>query len=212
MASLRAIDWMVAAAFALPLAAVAQAGGRSIYCCDDANGRPVCGDVLPPVCYGRAYREISPQGTVRRHVAAPLTREEISRRDAEELRRKDEEARRLKQRRLDEALLETYKSLEDIDVRQERALAEVERGIDGLRAREAELVAQRKEIEAEMEYYRDRDVPRALYNRMRDVEAELVSQRSVLEAKKREMNAIHARFASDRRRYAELIAAGEERR
>jgi hypothetical protein len=212
MALLRSIEWLVAAALALPLAAVAQTGGRSILCCDDANGRPVCGDVLPPVCYGRAYREISPQGTVRRHVAAPLTRQEIARRDAEEQRRKEEEARRLKQRRLDEALLETYKSLEDIDVRQERALAEVERSLEGLRAREAELLAQRTEVEAEMEFYRERDVPRALVNRMRDVESELVSQRSVLEAKKREKDAIHARFAADRRRYAELIAAGDERR
>ena len=43
--------------------------GGNIYCCEDANGRSVCGDVLPVQCYGRAYREISPQGIVRRVVA-----------------------------------------------------------------------------------------------------------------------------------------------
>ena len=212
MASPRLVELVLAAALALPLVAAAQTGGRSIYCCDDANGRPVCGDVLPAVCYGRAYREISPQGTVRRHVAAPLTPQEIARRDAEAQRRKADEERRLKQRRLDEALLETYKSLEDIDVRQDRALAQVERSIESLRTREAELVAQRSEVEAEFDSYHGHDVPRELSNRLRNVDSELASHRSVLDAKTREMDAIRTRFAADRRRYAELLASGVERR
>ncbi|MBK9351848.1 MAG: hypothetical protein IPN05_17380 [Sulfuritalea sp.] len=28
-----------------------------IFCCDDAKGRKVCGDFLPPACQGRAYEE-----------------------------------------------------------------------------------------------------------------------------------------------------------
>ena len=28
---------------------------RMIYCCD-VGGQPVCGDILPEACYGRAYR------------------------------------------------------------------------------------------------------------------------------------------------------------
>lgn len=212
MAPRRLAELLLAAGLAAPLAAAAQGGGRSIYCCDDANGRPVCGDVLPAVCYGRAYREISPQGSVRRHVAAPLTREEVARRDAEEKRRKDEEERRLKQRRLDQALLETYTGLEDIDVRQERALAEVERSLEGLLAREAELRRRRLREEGEAGAYRGRELPRALANSLRDIDSELASLRTVIEAKTREIDAIRARFAADRRRYAELVAAGETRR
>jgi hypothetical protein len=212
MASPRLVELVLVAALALPLVAAAQTGGRSIYCCEDANGRPVCGDVLPAACYGRAYREISPQGTVRRHVAAPLTPQEIARRDAEAKRRKAEEERRLKQRRLDEALLETYKSLEDIDVRQDRALAQVQSGIESLRVREAELVVRRGEVEAEFDSYHGRDVPRELSNRLRNVDSELASHRTVIDAKTREMDAIRARFAADRRRYAELLASGVERR
>jgi hypothetical protein len=212
MASPRLVELVLVAALALPLVAAAQTGGRSIYCCEDANGRPVCGDVLPAACYGRGYREISPQGTVRRHVAAPLTPQEIARRDAEAKRRKAEEERRLKQRRLDEALLETYKSLEDIDVRQDRALAQVQSGIESLRVREAELVVRRGEVEAEFDSYHGRDVPRELSNRLRNVDSELASHRTVIDAKTREMDAIRARFAADRRRYAELLASGVERR
>ncbi len=196
---------------ALPAGAQAQGGG-TIYCCDDGNGRPACGDVLPAACYGRAYREISPQGTVRRHVAAPLTREEVARRDAEAQRRRVEAERLLKQRRVDEALLETYKSLEDIDVRQERALAEVERSIEAPLAREAELREERARIDTEIAAYAGRALPRELATRVRLVDGELASHRTVIEAKRREMDAIRERFAKDRRRYAELLTEGEGRR
>ncbi len=214
MGSLRRTDLLLLpllALLAVPLPAAAQ-GGRTIYCCVDANSRTECGDVLPAVCYGRAYREISPQGTVRRHVAAPLTRDEIARREAEERRRKEEEERLLKQRRLDQALLETYESLEDIDARQDRALAEVERSMRDTREREAELLAERRRVEEEAASYRDREVPREIADRLRILEGELASYRSVLEVKAREIDAIRERFAKDRRRYAELIAEGQHRR
>ena len=81
MGSRRAESSFAALACALVLGALpgavqaqAQAGGRTTYCCD-VGGQPVCGDILPAACYGRAYREISPSGLVRRTVAAPLTPE-----------------------------------------------------------------------------------------------------------------------------------------
>jgi hypothetical protein len=201
---------LLAALLATPLPAAAQ--GRTIYCCEDSTRRAVCGDVLPKECYGQAYREISPLGTVRRHVPAPLTTDEIARRDAAAQRRKDEEAHALKQRRLDQALLETYPSLDDIDVREERAVGEVQRNIDGLLAREAELLAKRKRYGEEVEFYRGRDLPRDLVSNMRALDSELAFYTSVREAKVKELEAVRAKFAADRRRYAELLLLGEGRR
>lgn len=212
MVFLRLVSLFAAMALLVPLEASAQARERNIYCCDDPQGRPVCGDILPSVCYGQAYRVISPQGTVRRHVAAPLTPEEIARRDAEEKVRKEEEARVLAQRRLDEALLETYKSLEDIDVREERALADVERSVEDIREREMELVEQRGRYRQEAEFYEGRDLPRELTTALRLIETELMAYRSVIDAKELEKSAIRARYAADRRRYAELVASGMTRR
>lgn len=213
MASLPSrFGWFALTLFAAPLPALGQEVGRTIYCCEDVSGRPACGDMLPPACYGRAYREISPQGTVRKNVAAPLTALEIARRDAEEKRRKEEQERLLKQRRIDLALLETYTSLEDIDVRQDRAIAEVERTLEPVLAREAELLELRSQHDEEAAAYRGRELPRDLGDAQRNVSIELAALRSVIDAKQREIEAIRARFAVDRRRYAELIAAGEERR
>lgn len=196
---------LFATALALPLHAAAQgAGGRTIYCCEDNSGRPVCGDVLPMACYGKAYREISPQGTVRRHVAAPLTAEEIARRQAEERRRRFEEAREMQQRRLDQALLETYASLEDLDTQRDRALNELNRQLEELNTRMAELDDRRFKLEQEREFYDEDKVPRELAADLRVAEGEVAAQRAVIDAKTRELNAVRSRFDDDRRRYVEL--------
>lgn len=213
---------LTALCVALPAAALAASpaspksgpapGGRTIYCCDDANGRPQCGDVLPTVCYGRAYREVGPNGVLKRHVEAPLTQQEIARREADSARRKDEEVQQLKQRRLDQALLETYASLADLDSRQERAIGEIERGLAQVREREAELVVERKRVATEAESYRGRELPRKLVAAQQSLDAELAAQRTLIDTKQRELETARARFAADRRRYAELTGSGAARR
>lgn len=201
---------LIVVALLLPgLPAMAQ---QTIYCCDDERGRPVCGDVLPTVCFGKAYREISPQGTVRRHVAAPLTAEEIARRDAEERRLQEEEALLAVQRRIDRALLETYQNLDDIDFLEARALAEVERELEVIAEREEELAEQRERLMLETEFYIGRELPRELATGLRLIDTELAAYESVRAAKQVETQSIRERFAADRRRYAELIAAGDGRR
>ena len=44
----------------------------TLYCCQDANGKQVCGDILPQACYGRGYREIGDGARTVRQVEAPL--------------------------------------------------------------------------------------------------------------------------------------------
>lgn len=202
---------IVATLFAVPTPAHAQAV-KSIYCCDDENGRPICGDVLPSACFGRAYREMSPQGAVRRYVDAPLSREERARRAEAERLEREEAARLLVQRRLDEALFETYPSLEAIDEREARALAEIERSVADVRLREQELQEQRKRYEQEAEFYQGRDMPRELENALRSVDTEMAAYRSVIDSKDAEKDALRERFAADRKRYAELLASGFSRR
>ena len=83
----------------------ASKGG--VFCCTD-NGHQVCGDTLPPQCFNKSYRELSPQGTVRRLVEAPLTPEQLARREAEEKVRRAEQARLRAEQRRNQSLLETY--------------------------------------------------------------------------------------------------------
>ena len=89
-------------------AAAPAGGGSRLYCCQDSSGKQVCGDILPQVCYGRAYREIGADGRTVREVDAPLTAEQRAQKVAEEAKRKEEEARQKEQQRKDQALMDTF--------------------------------------------------------------------------------------------------------
>lgn len=193
--------------------ALAQSGkpprGKTIYCCEDDSGATVCGDVLPRQCVGKAYRELNSQGVVR-HKAK--SREELVREREEKEARELEEERMSAQRRQDEALLETYPSLESIDEREARALSEVDRSLETVQTRARELLELRKVQEAEAEFYQGRDLPRELAGNLAIIDAELASHKTFIASKDTEKAQIRERFALDRERYRALIDSGVRRR
>lgn len=187
-----------------PAAALAQSpAARMIYCCD-VGGQPVCGDILPEACYGRAYREVSPSGTVRRVVPAPLTPEEIAARDAEVNERRVEAALQLKQQRMDEALLETYRSLPQLDARRDREIGALDLAIQALRQREGELIERQRVLIEEAAQAGEGNVSPVLEENIHSLDGEIVAQRSVIAAKMRERAALLDRFDEDRQRYIRL--------
>lgn len=182
-----------------------MAAGGNIYCCEDAGGRTVCGDVLPAQCYGRGYREVSPQGIVRRVIAAPKTAAEIARQREEERQHRLEEERLRIERLRDKALLETYASLDDIEVQQRRAELEIERDLESARKREAELRQSRVALDREAEFYARRSMPVTLAKELRDNQLEMLAQKSVIDSKQRQLEAIRTRYEEDRQRYREIL-------
>ena len=180
-----------------------QPAARVIYCCD-VGGQPVCGDILPEACYGRAYREVSPSGTVRRIVPAPLTAEEIAARDTEVNERRVEAALQLKQQRMDEALLETYRSLPQLDARRDREIGALDRAIQALRQREGELIERQRVLIEEAAQAGEGKVSPVLEENIHSLDGEIVAQRSVIAAKMRERAALLDRFDEDRQRYIRL--------
>lgn len=203
MASLRKLELSLAAA-ALLLAS--PGAWARIYCCEDASGQRVCGDVLPAACYDRKYREIGAQGNVRKEVAPPPSREEIERRKAEAARSKADEERLAKQRRVDQALLDTYASVEELDRRRDREIGELERSLEAERARSEELEKRRQRLEEERSYYSGKALPRELANALKSFESESAIHAKVLEQKQRDIQAVRERYATDRARYIELKA------
>ena len=204
-ASLLPAALLLAAALLVGEAAAQSSAARTIYCCD-VGGQPVCGDILPAACYGRAYRELSPSGIVRRTVPAPLTADEVTRRAELERQRRADEAERQRQQRLDQALLETYRSLDDLDRRRDRELRDVDRTLHELRAREAALLEHQRVLIRDATQTDKSDVAASLERDIRTLDSEIIAQRGVIEAKAKERAAVFERFAEDRRRYLELTA------
>lgn len=212
MESRRADRGLVAPLLTLALALAAPAlqaeqSQRSIYCCD-VGGRPVCGDILPAACYGREYREMSPSGVVRRTVPAPLTADEIAQRAERERQRRADEAERVRQLRLDQALVETYRNLDDLDRRRDRELRELDDSIRQLRERESELIARQHQLIDEATHTEQSEVAAGLERDIRLLDTEIAAQASVIANKLRERNAVVELFDEHRRRFIELTDGG----
>ncbi len=189
--------WMV-----LPAGAQTPPKG-TVFCCTD-NGHQVCGDVLPLQCYGKGYREVSPQGTVRRLVEAPLTPEQLARREAEERARRAEIASRRAELRRNQSLLETYSSVADIETRRDRAIEAVATELKQAEARRALMLKKREGLNREAEFYQKRQMPPALAAALRESDSELNAQGLLVEAKRRDIEAIRSRYEQDRTRYIML--------
>ena len=190
------------------LAALAGASpalaGVTIFCCHDEAGKQVCGDILPAVCVGRAYREIGVSGRPVRTVEAPLTAEQRAQRAAEEQRRREQERLLSEQRRKDQALLNTYGSEKDIEVMRTRAERDIAAAIKAAEERIAEVRRQRKRFEDEAEFYRNRQLPVDVAKGLRDADQEIRAQESVIESKKKDRDAIRLKYDEDLRRFVEL--------
>jgi len=181
------------------------AAAGSLYCCIDAGGKQVCGDLLPPACYGRAYRELGDSGRTVRVVEAPLSPEQRAQRAAEEAQHKADEAIAREKQRKDQALLNTYGSEKDIEFMRARANDDVHKSIRAAEAKIAELRIQRKSFENEAEFYKKKQLPPEVQKGLRDTDYEIKAQELLIESKKQELDLIRVKYDEDRRRYQDIL-------
>jgi DNA repair exonuclease SbcCD ATPase subunit len=194
--------WMLLTVAMLPAAAMAQ--GAMTYCCTDDGGKKVCSDVLPKQCYGRAYREINAQGVTTRRIDAPLSAEQRAQKEADAKKAKEEEVRRLEQDRKNRALLATYPTEQDIDYARDRAVADIDKAVNELQEKQAELTKRKKQLEAEAEFYKKKPMPPQLQAQMRENEAEMKVQQAAVEGKQKEIATVKSRYEEEKTRYREL--------
>jgi len=123
-------------ALVLALATVANAAetkGR-IVCWKDKSGKIVgCGDTVPPEYQTNATQELDRRGITRKTTDSADDLAKRRTQDQELARKKDEEQKRLaEQRRQDAALVNTFASEQEIDVKRDRDLQVVELQINQL--------------------------------------------------------------------------------
>jgi len=184
---------------------VSSAYASTSYCCADASGRRTCGDILPAVCYDRAYTVMS-GGRAVREVEAPLTPEQRAKKDAELRAERDRAAREAEARRRDQVLLESYSSIAELDRRRDRDVGNIEGELRGARAREADLLAQQAALFKRKPA--SGNVPRDVAEGLVSAESELEAVRSVILSKQRDLDQLRARFDADHTRYLQLSGQG----
>lgn len=186
------------------LLALGAAAQTRIYCCNDANGRKVCGDFLPAACQGRAYEERDNRGFVSKTVEAPLTAEQQARRDAEVAKKEADAKKAAEERRRTLALLATYSSAKDIDSVRDRNLAEIDKGIKEAEKRLEEAKKKKQKLDSDKEFYKGKPVPDAVKAQIRDNDKEIQAQQAAIADKTKEVEDVRKRFADEKKRYLEL--------
>lgn len=189
---------------ALPTGRTSSPSSGLVYCCNDAGGRQICGDLLPQACFGRAYREVGPSGMTIRSVPAPLTAEQRAQRQIEADRRKIEEEQRKAQDLKDRALLNTYGSEADIDAMQVRAENDILQSIRKAEAKIESAKQARKKYEDEAEFYKKKTIPPEIQKGLKEGDIEINAQTSLIEAKKKELEVVRAKYDEDKKRFLEL--------
>lgn len=188
-----------------------SAAGELFCCTEPGSGRRICADTLPAQCRGLAYRIFDRAGNPIRDVAAPLTAEQKAAAAAEAQRRKEEEEKRLEQRRIDQALLTTYATAEDIDIAQRIAESDVKLTIQNATAKIRELQTNQRKLAEEAEFYKRKTMPRDLEVRLRTVGHEIRLQQELIQLKRKELEAIRAKYDGDRQRYFTLTGRSPTR-
>ena len=190
----------------LLLAAFSAQAAGNFFCCPDANGRRTCGDTLPDVCRGKAYRIIDGSGNVIKEVGPPLTAEQRTEAALLEKRRQEQDALAREQRRKDQALLDTYSSVKDIDAAQQQAETDLRRAIDSANAQIDVIREERKKYEREAEFYKKKNIPAELSKGLRETDYNIKLLEDMREIKRRDYQTVKNKYDSDRKRYLEIMS------
>ena len=188
----------------LSVASPVLAAGE-FYCCPDpSTGRRVCGDTIPAQCRGHGYRVLDSNGNVVKEVGPPLTPEQKAAQAIEEKRRKEIEDANREQRRRDQALLDTYTSLEDIDMAQKKAESDVSYSLKEAQSQLDTFQKKRNKLADEAEFYKKRTMPPDLARDLRAADHEIKLQQELIQQKQHDFDTIKAKYDADRKRYLEL--------
>lgn len=186
----------VCALVAPPLSAEAQS-----YRCVGKDGRKYYGQVLPRECIGKPYEQLNQQGTVIRHVDPNVREDDPAIKAAEAKKKREQELAAREEARRSRALLATYTSEKDIDDARKRTLDPITSQIANIEAGIAQL---EKRIEAHNKKSAGPNKAGTTGPDIGTAQAELAAQQELLTAKKKEAEAINAKYDEDKKRYIEL--------
>lgn len=182
------------------------AGAGTIKKWVDERGVTHYGDTIPPQYVDKSSTEISAQGIVVKKHERASTAEERKALEDEKLRQQEAQQKEQEQQRRDRALLNTYTSEKEIDLARDRNLqqAEVQSKSAELRVVQVEERLAKFRRQANAVKAGGKPLPADLSDDIAETEREIQRLRDGIKHKKSDMEAIRARFESDKQRFREL--------
>lgn len=175
----------------------------------DEKGEVHYGDKIPPEYAGKANTEIGKSGVTLRKNEGQLTPEQLKARQAEQRKQDEEKKKQLEVQRRNKALLTTYNNEKEIDTAREKALAQAEDTIRGIQQKIADTQQRQVALQKEISSYKGKKVPADTLTAADDADKDLRSNQQLVVAKRKELDAIRARFDEEKRVYVELTRGSD---
>jgi hypothetical protein len=190
----------------------------AIYSCTDDDGRTITSDRPIPTCSRRPMRELNPDGSLRRVIPPPLTKEQERERALLEKRRQDEAWARKVQQARDRNLLLTFEDEHSLESMRRRGLADIDHEI---RLATQRILSLDKELKQAQEVATGwqaanprKQLPFTYQQRITDAANAILAEDALIADRNAERDRVNSRFDADARRLRELLgnpAASQER-
>ena len=173
-----------------------HAAAEGIYTCTDGKGRRLTADRPIADCIDREQLELSPGGMPRRKIGPSLTAEERAAEEDKARRIDEERSRVIDEKRRERALVTRYPNRGVHDKERSEALALVDSVTAAAQKRTRELLAQRKFLDGEVEFYQldPSRMPVKIKRQLEEVDVQLAAQKRFLTDQDVEKVRINARF------------------
>ncbi len=182
---------------------------QSIYTCVDAKGRKITSDRPIPECMDREQKELNPSGSVRRSVGPTLSAVELAAQEENHRKAVAENVRRNEEKRRDKVLLARYPDRASHDRVRAESLVQIAEVIRTARQQIEDLRRQRRQIDAEMEFYKSNPAkaPAVLRRQIEDNIASIDAQQRFIGDQESEKNRVNARFDEELARLSPMWQA-----
>ncbi len=185
-----------------------SASAQGIYTCTDAKGRRLTADRPIIDCIDREQTELSNGGLPRRKIAPTPTAAEQAAEEEKAKRLEEQRIRVAEDKKRERALVTRYPNRGLHDNERAVALALVDSVTAAAQKRTLELLAQRRTLDGEVEFYKidPSRMPAKLKVQIADVDAQLAAQKRFLTDQDIEKVRVNARFDEELSRLKALWA------
>jgi hypothetical protein len=190
--------------------AMASAGAAplagQVFTCVAANGRTLTSDRLIAECTDREQRVLSGDGTLLRIVPPTLTADERAEKEARERKAIAEREAKAEAVRRDRNLLLRYPNEQAHQWARDAAMSDIRTSIQLSEMRQRELIAERKPLLDEAEFYKDKPLPAKLRQQIDANEAAATAQQDAQNNQKAELERVTRLFDAELARLKRLWA------
>jgi len=181
------------------------------YRCVGKDGKKYYQSTVPQACLGQPMEVLNAQGMVVKRIDPQASAAERAQKEADEVERRKREAVSKEEGRRNRALLATYTSEKDIDNARARALKDNKFSVKEIEKKIALMQQKIVDTQKEMKESKDKKQPTGKFEQtIANTEFDIKTQEQLLATKKREVDAINARYDDDKKRYRELTQAGKQ--